>query len=243
MIFWTFYIPLAAGFSILFFWFKFKSKPKEQEILLIDKHSYDGQQVQQERQNTLVSLGIFTLVGIGLDVLDYWNLTQIYHQTDNTVYLVLSFFAALFINDVYFYFTHRLLHWKPVFKKVHFIHHRSHHPNPLSAFSFHPVEAIIQIAIVPILALLLPLNFYVLAFFTLFMLFMSVYGHCGYELRASKPKVFDVFNNAIHHDQHHTTVKYNFGLYLTLWDRLFKTIHPLHQQQTDEFRMKGKQDQ
>jgi sterol desaturase/sphingolipid hydroxylase (fatty acid hydroxylase superfamily) len=33
-------------------------------------------------------------------------------------------------------------------------------------------------------------------------------------------------------------VKYNFGLYLNLWDRIFKTNHPTYTEVTDEFKRK-----
>jgi sterol desaturase/sphingolipid hydroxylase (fatty acid hydroxylase superfamily) len=29
-----------------------------------------------------------------------------------------------YLHDAWFYFTHRLLHWKPLYVHVHYIHHK-----------------------------------------------------------------------------------------------------------------------
>lgn len=52
--------------------------------------------------------------------------------------------ARAVMHDVYFYATHRLLHTRPLYKWVHSWHHRAHNPSPWTAFSFHPVEALVQ---------------------------------------------------------------------------------------------------
>jgi lathosterol oxidase len=241
MMYWSFLLPGLALFAILIFWVSLKKRPKNLESFLITEHSYIHPFTKKELTRTLTSLVIFTAVGLFLDVTYIKGFTKIYTSpsTYSTSYLVVSFFLALAINDVYFYFSHRLMHWKPFFKVVHFMHHQSHTPNPWSAFSFHPIEAVIQIAIVPLIAFCIPIHLYVLIGFGSFMLVVSVYGHCGYELRANKPGVFNVFNNSIHHNQHHQFVKYNFGLYLNIWDRLFKTNHPTYTKVTNTFKQKG----
>lgn len=240
MMYWSILLPLLATAAILLFWVLLKARPIGLEKMLITKHSFFASFTKKERNRTLTSLLIFMGVGLLLDWAYKAGFTQIYTSTNdyNTAYLFISFFFALAINDVYFYFSHRFMHWKPIFTRVHYIHHQSHEPNPWSAFSFHPIEAVLQIAIVPIVAFIIPIHIYVLIGFSSFMLLVSVYGHCGYELRANKPSIFNIFNNSIHHNQHHQFVKYNYGLYLNLWDRIFKTNHPTYTEVTDEFKQK-----
>jgi sterol desaturase/sphingolipid hydroxylase (fatty acid hydroxylase superfamily) len=36
-----------------------------------------------------------------------------------------------YLHDTWFYWTHRLLHWKPLYMHVHYIHHKYGHPNQL----------------------------------------------------------------------------------------------------------------
>ena len=57
------------------------------------------------------------------------------------VWLALSFPAMVLWHDVYFYWTHRLLHQRWLFRRVHGVHHRSRNPSPWAAYAFHPVEA------------------------------------------------------------------------------------------------------
>jgi len=240
MMYWSILLPFLATAAILLFWVLLKSRPQQFELMRITKHPFFTAFTRTERKRTLTTLAIFALVGLLLDWAYHMGYTRIYTSANeySTLYLVISFLLALAINDVYFYFSHRLMHWRPLFRRVHYIHHQSHAPNPWSAFSFHPIEAVLQIAVIPIVALVLPIHAYVLVGFSAFMLLVSVYGHCGYELRANKPTMFNVFNNSIHHNQHHQYVKYNYGLYLNIWDRLFKTNHPTYTEVTDTFKHK-----
>jgi sterol desaturase/sphingolipid hydroxylase (fatty acid hydroxylase superfamily) len=113
-----------------------------------------------------------------------------------------------------------------MFKRIHSWHHQSHNTNPWAAFSFHPFEGVLQIGILPLVAFTLPINEAVLFAFAGFLLFMTVYGHSGYELRANKWSTLNIFNTSLHHYQHHKLVRYNFGLYLNLWDRIFSSNAP-----------------
>jgi lathosterol oxidase len=184
----------------------------------------------REIRNTIVALLLFCMTGAftGYSIDHGW--TKVYSEFTYSLsgmsYLFLSFLIAALIHDIYFYLTHRLLHVDFVFKHIHAIHHKSHNTNAWSAFSFHPVEGLVQIGIVPLVAFFLPIQETVFFAFTGFLLFMSVYGHAGYELRANKQSALDIFNTSLHHYQHHKYVKYNFGIYFNLWDRLFGTNHP-----------------
>jgi lathosterol oxidase len=80
-----------------------------------------------------------------------------------------------------------------------------------------------------------------LIIFTLVMSFLTVYGHCGYELRAEKWKGFEVFNTALHHQQHHQLVRYNFGIYLSIWDKLFGTFSPSYDKSLKRLIAKNKE--
>ena len=60
------------------------------------------------------------------------------------------FVAIFLLEDFYgmahFYFTHRLIHWKPLSKAVHYIHHKNIVFGPWSGLSMHPIEHIIFIS-------------------------------------------------------------------------------------------------
>ena len=40
------------------------------------------------------------------------------------LYAILSVLLLDYLHDTWFYLTHRLLHWKPLYRHVHYIHHK-----------------------------------------------------------------------------------------------------------------------
>lgn len=40
------------------------------------------------------------------------------------LYLIFTIVVLDFLHDAWFYWTHRLLHWKPLYRHVHHLHHR-----------------------------------------------------------------------------------------------------------------------
>merc|ERR1712159_350451 len=43
-------------------------------------------------------------------------------------------------RDVHFYFVHRFIHVRPLYKYIHSIHHRNTDTEPFAGLSMHPVE-------------------------------------------------------------------------------------------------------
>ena len=134
----------------------------------------------------------------------------------------------IFTHDAYFYWTHRLMHWKPLFPVVHRIHHLSHTPTPWAAFAFHPIEAVIQAGIFPLFILVVPVHPLAALVWLLYMTVMNVLGHCGFEILPrgfTRHPLSRWHNTSVHHDMHHHHVHCNFGLYYNVWDRLLGTNH------------------
>jgi sterol desaturase/sphingolipid hydroxylase (fatty acid hydroxylase superfamily) len=156
--------------------------------------------------------------------------TQIYNDIDaySRLYYFVSIPIVILIHDMYFYWAHRIMHHRWVFKYVHLVHHRSHNPTPLAAFSFHPLEALVEVAVLPLIVFILPVHRSVLGIFGLYMILMNVVGHLGFELfpeRFMKHPVMRFFNTSTHHNMHHHHGRGNCGLYFNFWDTLFKTNH------------------
>lgn len=132
-------------------------------------------------------------------------------------------------HDAYFYWGHRLLHRRGLFRWAHRRHHRSHNPSPFTAYSFDVAEAVLLTPFVPLWVLLVPTSWTVVALFMLHQIIRNVIGHSGYELfpaRADGRPLFDWMTTVTHHDLHHAQAGWNFGLYFTWWDRWMGTEHP-----------------
>lgn len=180
---------------------------------------------------SVVSSVVFALAG-GL-IATGWDRgwTKMYFQPAQYgwTYLVLSLPLLMFLHDTYFYFTHRLLHWRWFFRHWHRVHHLSRNPTPWAAFSFHPGEAVIEAVILPALVFGLPIHFVVLMVFMTLMTALSVVNHLGYELYPrwfARHRLTRWIITAVHHDQHHRYVHCHYGLYFTFWDRVLGTQRP-----------------
>lgn len=142
-------------------------------------------------------------------------------------YCVFSFIWIIFLHDTWFYWIHRTMHHPLVYKNVHFIHHKSTNPSPFAAFAFHPLEAIVEALIFPIIAFSLPVHPLIIPLYFLFHTFYNVYGHLGFEIY---PKEFHKtwigrwINTSTAHNLHHSKFTGNYGLYFLFWDRLLGTI-------------------
>jgi Delta7-sterol 5-desaturase len=190
-------------------------------------------QARREIFYSLGSLAIFGLVGVWMYALAEAGLSRFYSDDRyGPVWFVLSIPVMLLVHDTYFYWTHRFMHWKPIFKYVHKVHHLSHDPSPLAAYAFHPLEAVIEAGIGPLILLTLPVHRGAFLIFLTIQLFINVIGHLGFELYPRgflRSSVGRWFNTTTHHHQHHQRMKWNFGLYFNVWDRLLGTNHPQYE--------------
>jgi Delta7-sterol 5-desaturase len=132
-------------------------------------------------------------------------------------------------HDAYFYWTHRAIHDRRLFRVFHRRHHRSHNPSPFTAYSFDLGEAAINGLFVPLWMILVPTQWWVVGVFMLHQIVRNTLGHSGYELfparRDGRP-LLDALTTTTHHDLHHAQAGYNYGLYFTWWDRMMGTEHP-----------------
>jgi Delta7-sterol 5-desaturase len=194
-----------------------------------------GKQIRNEIANSLISTIVFGLILVLILYLRKIGYTLIYNELDKYgyLYLVVSLVAMIFLHDAYFYWMHRLLHQPKWFKIMHYVHHQSHNPTPWASFSFHPLEAILEFAILPIVVFVMPLHPLVLLTWSIWMITWNVLGHLGYEIfpkHFAKSKWFKWVNTSTHHNLHHSHSKGNFGLYFNFWDRWMNTNDPTYAQ-------------
>jgi Delta7-sterol 5-desaturase len=152
-------------------------------------------------------------------------------------YFILAFPLLFIIHDSYFYWTHRLMHHKKLFRWFHLVHHESTNPSPWAAYAFHPLEAVVEAGIFIVFLFTLPIHPLHLLIFFFVMIVYNVYGHLGFELY---PNGFNRhwlgkwINTSINHNLHHQYFKGNYGLYFTFWDRMMGTIRSDYDQKFDE---------
>jgi lathosterol oxidase len=144
-------------------------------------------------------------------------------------YLIATQIGIVVVHDGYFYWTHRLLHLRQMFRLFHNTHHRSRAPTAFASYAFGPAESFIHATYVPLFAWCFPIHSMVLMFFMLHMMVRVALIHCGVELMprwALDHPILEWLTTTTHHDLHHSRSRWNYGLYFTWWDRLMNTEHP-----------------
>ncbi len=222
---------LAAGAAFLFFYGLY---PKRFRHKKIQERLPNTRRMLKEMQHSFSTALIFVAVAMGLYFLQASGLSLLYANigTYGWGYFLFTLVLLIFVHDAYFYWIHRLLH-HPLLFWIHKEHHRSCNPTPWSSFDFHPLEAVLEIAFVPVLVFVIPLHPAALFFLSFWLLLWNVVGHLGYELFpvgfVSHP-FFKWINTSTHHNLHHQRVRYNFGLYFNIWDRLMATNDPCYEE-------------
>jgi len=134
---------------------------------------------------------------------------------NNPVWFVAWLLLIPLVRETHFYFTHRLIHWKPLYKTIHHIHHLNINPGPWSGLAMHPVEHIIYFS-VPLILFIIPSNPLHFFFITAQLATGPAHGHLGFEgpLFDGKLAIGDYF-----HYLHHKHFTCNFGGRTIPWDR------------------------
>lgn len=218
---------LFSGFAFLVFYYY---KPNGFKNRRIQKRPLKRSQIKHEIRWSLLSILAFACLAVVTGLLHANNMTNLYYSIDQYgwVYFFLTFIILLIIHDSYFYFIHRFMHHPKVYHQIHAIHHRSTNPSPWAAFSFHPLEALLEMAFLPLVIIFLPVHPAILLIFFTASNAANVLGHLGYEIlpQGFTRGVFSFINTATHHNMHHQYQKYNFGFYFNIWDRILSTNHP-----------------
>lgn len=189
-----------------------------------------GRQVLMEIKNSFRAILIF----VGLDILIYEiaarGFFRFYEDIDahSMGYYWLTIALGIIGHDTYFYWSHRAMHHAKIYRRVHMTHHKSHNPTPFTAYSFAPLEAVIEYMYFPILAALLPMHPSAVAIVLGIQIVKNAVGHSGYEVFPSftlKTPILNWMTTVTHHDMHHEKAGGNYGLYFTWWDKWMGTEH------------------
>lgn len=142
---------------------------------------------------------------------------------ENPWYLFILALLVPVIHETHFFLLHRALHWGPLYKWVHSVHHNSVNPSPFSSLSMHPVELLGYLG-VALWHLVIPSN-PILALYQLhFAGFGAIPGHIGFDkIEVGGEALID--SHAYVHYLHHKNFEVNYGDGLIPFDKWFGTFH------------------
>ncbi|MTV40879.1 sterol desaturase family protein [Duganella radicis] len=222
-----YYAIIAGAFFALWLWWRIR--PGKRSPLQAKKI-----ETAQIRRELLTSMGSIVVLGSFMPILfslGFGRHTQHYERiaTHGWPYFFLSILLAMIIQDTYFYWTHRLMHHRRLFRWFHFTHHRSTHTNPWTTYSIHPLEALVDSGSGVLIMMLLPTTGASVLTFSVINTVYAVYTHLGYELfpkGMSRHWLGRWINTSTAHNVHHARARYNFSWYFLFWDRMMGTLSP-----------------
>ena len=180
----------------------------------------------QLRDNAFWSIASGCTVWTAYETLMMWSyandlLPRVEWSTDPVYFAVLLGLLMMW-HVVHFYFGHRLLHWKPLYRSAHYLHHKNVNIGPWSGLSMHPIEHIIYFSGV--------LIFWIVASHPIHAMFMLQFaaltpaaGHIGFDKLVVKGKV--ALPSDFPHYLHHRYFDCNYGGAVVPLDSWFGTFH------------------
>ncbi|MEL6729954.1 MAG: sterol desaturase family protein [Bacteroidota bacterium] len=227
---------LIAGIPFLIFYILFPNKFSRQKIQ--QKLSKPKDWIR-EFTHSLQTMGVFSIIALIIIFSPLKDYTQIYRDIHAYTlwWIPASILLAIVIQDTYFYWMHRTIHHRRLFRTFHLVHHRSTNPTPLASHAFNISESILEALIIPIILMIVPMHLYSVLGFVIFGLMFNVYGHLGYEIMPRwfrHSYLFHIMNTSVHHNLHHEKFKGNYGYYFRIWDRLMGTENPDYVKKYDE---------
>jgi len=191
-------------------------------------------EVWREMRYSLLALVIFGISGAATVYAATHGWTQLYWRISDHgwAWFWASVGLTILLHDAYFYWTHRLMHHRRLFRYFHRVHHLSHNPSPWAAYAFDPLEAVVHAAIFPLAVTLMPMHPLAFTIFMGWQITYNVLGHTGYEFFPRwlmDSWLGRVLNTPTNHVMHHETLRGNYGIYFNLWDRLMGTNHSAYE--------------
>jgi 4-alpha-methyl-delta7-sterol-4alpha-methyl oxidase len=161
---------------------------------------------------TIASWPLLRLSGVHLGPLPPW-----WEMAGQFVFFV-------YLDDFLYYWFHRGMHGRWLYKRVHGWHHRIVTPWAVTGHYMHPIEYALTGTIALVGPLLVGAHVVTLWMWLAFRQWEAAEGHCGYDFPWSLTHGFPGSDGARHHDFHHARVRGNYAGFFPIWDRRFGTF-------------------
>lgn len=142
---------------------------------------------------------------------------------ENPIWFVLWFPLIGIWYSFHFYWAHRFLHWKPMYRYVHSVHHRNISTGPWSGFSMHPVEHLIYLSSI-LIHLVIPSHPIHMLFHVYWLTLATATSHSGYQALVLG-NLSKVVISTFFHQLHHRYFNCNYGNVELPMDRWFGSFN------------------
>ncbi|NBR48151.1 sterol desaturase family protein [bacterium] len=178
----------------------------------------------QVYDNVFWTAGVGGLMTTGYLVLGLWLFANHYipylSWEEHPALFCLWIVVIPFWREFHFYWIHRFIHWKPLYKRIHSLHHKNVDVNPWSGMAMHPIEQFLYLSVCAIHFVIASHPFHFL-FDLQHAALGPVSGHLGFEGPVVKGKVPI---GSYFHYLHHRYFECNYGESMLPLDRWFGTF-------------------
>ena len=143
--------------------------------------------------------------------------------TASPIVFLLLFLLVPVIHEAGFYLVHRLLHWPPLYRVAHALHHRNINPGPWSGISMHPIEHVLYFSTIALFFIIPSHPIHMINLASRLGLAPSL-GHTGFdrmEIKADK----SIDNSYYAHYLHHRYFEVNYADGMIPLDKWFGSFH------------------
>ena len=233
-------VAVAGGLHLYFY-----SRKTQGDALRYDKRDLSDQKKIFSFKNQLADNMFWTLAsGVTIwtlyEVLMFWSMGNGYapvlYWSDNPIWFILLFLLTPIWISFHFYWVHRWLHWPPLYRLAHALHHRNTNVGPWSGLSMHPVEHVIFFSSI-LIHFILPSSPVHILFHMQHQSLTAATSHTGYEAMLIKDKKHLALGT-FHHQMHHRYFDCNYGNLEMPWDKWFGSFHDGTEESHDAFKQR-----
>ncbi len=233
-----FMVVVAGGLHLFFYTLTQQGKKRKFDPRDLARKNGNFLFRNQVWDNMFWTLVSGVTIWTGFEVLMFWGYANGYVPlllwSDNPYWFVALFLLQPLWGSIHFYWIHRFLHWPPLYKLAHSLHHRNINIGPWSGMSMHPIEHLLYLssAMIHWVVLSHPIHF---LFHMQFKALEAVTSHAGFESFVVKDKSRLAMGDFFH-QLHHRYFECNYGTLEMPWDRWFGSFHDGSVEANDKMR-------
>jgi Delta7-sterol 5-desaturase len=207
------------------------------------KQRADADQIKSELKHGLLAALPGAVTSAVLLYSSTFGYTKLYSDMSlyGTFWSVACLFVMWIFDDAWFYWVHRTLHHKSIYRFIHRIHHDSIDVTPFTSMSFHIAESFLLTAWIIPAVFFVPIWSPALGLLQFIGVFNNLKSHLGYELY---PAWFNkgplrLLVTSTHHNMHHSKFQGNYGLHFRFWDKICGTEFKDYSDTFDAIKARG----
>ena len=204
---------VAGGLHLYFYVFRLQGDERRYDSRPLAKDNRSFTFKSQVLDNMFWSCASGVTIWTAYEVLMMWSMANGYapmlEMPGDWPWLVLFILLLPAWETFHFFLIHRLIHWPPLYRTVHSLHHRNTNVGPWSGLSMHPVEHLIYLSTV-LIHFIVPANPLLIIFHLQYFTLSAATTHTGYQgITVGNHLALPL--GTFHHQMHHRFFECNYG--------------------------------